>query len=157
MKWFARHLIQNPEGRFFLPLFVPLRAYALAKAQRPTLGLLHFALEFCGVESDKQIEQWEHILSYLSGIERNNVLFLLDGWDEVPPDKREVLLTDIKKLEHGFSIVITSRPSGYPRALAPTQLYEITDLPPDSIAKLIRRWHTVMGQASQADRLLKHL
>ena len=157
MKWFARHLIQHPEGRFFLPLFVPLRAYALAKAQRPTLGLLHFALEFCGVESDKQIEQWEHILSYLSGIERNNVLFLLDGWDEVPPDKREVLLTDIKKLEHGFSIVITSRPSGYPRALAPTQLYEITDLPPDSIAKLIRRWHTVMGQASQADRLLKHL
>ena len=157
MKWFARYLIQHPEGRFFLPLFVPLRAYALAKAQRPALDLLHFALEFCGVEADNQIEKWENILSYLSGTERNAVLFLLDGWDEVPQDKCEALLADIKKLEYGFSIIITSRPSGYPRALAPTQLYEITDLPPDSIAKLITRWHTVMGQHAQASRLLNHL
>jgi HEAT repeat protein len=157
MKWFARRLIQNPEGRFLLPLFVPLRAYALAKTQHPMLELLSFALEFCGVETPQQIEKWETILSYLSGTGRNTVLILLDGWDEVPQDKRETLLNEIKKLEYSFSLIITSRPSGYPRALTSTQLYEITDLPPDSIAKLILRWHSVMGQASQADRLLNHL
>lgn len=157
MKWIARRLIQKPQGRYLLPLFVPLRAYALSKAQQPSKDLLSFALEYCGVRLVAQIEKWSTAISYLSGPERNNVLLLLDGWDEVPNDARELLITEIQHLGYGFGIIITSRPSAYPKALQAEQLYEISDLPPENIAALVRRWHEVMQQSRQADVLLAHL
>jgi len=157
MKWIARRLIQQSEGRFLLPLFIPLRAYALKKAQDPTQDLLEFSLHFCGVKSKEQIEKWSTVISYLSGTGRNTVLLLLDGWDEVPQGMRETLISEIQGLGYGFSIIITSRPSAYPKALPADQFYEISDLPPENIVTLIRQWHELMHQPHQADILLAHL
>ncbi len=140
-----------------MPLFAPLRAYALSKAQQPDNDLLDFALSFCGVQSKQQVEQWSTTISYLSGAERNTVLFLLDGWDEVPHDMRETLASEIKHLGYGFSIIITSRPSAYPKALSPDQLFEISDLPPENITTLIQQWHVLLEQPQKADILLTHL
>ncbi len=157
MKWLARRLILKPEGRFLLPLFISLRAYALAKPHNPQQDLLSFALNSYGITSSEQIEKWSTTISYLSGTQRDTVLLLLDGWDEVPIEMREVLIAEIQKLSHAFSIIITSRPSAYPRALPADQLYEISDLSLENVIALIHRWHDIMQQPQQATILLTHL
>lgn len=157
MKWLARRLILNPEGRFLLPIFISLRTYALAKSHHPQQDLLSFALSSYGITSAAQIEKWSTAISYLSGTQRDTVLLLLDGWDEVPIEMREVLITEIQQLSYAFSIIITSRPSAYPRALPADQLYEISDLSWENIIALIHRWHDVMQCPQQATILLTHL
>jgi nucleoside phosphorylase len=157
LKWVARQLINNPDGRFLLPLFVPLRKYALLKQNDPNLDLVSFAIRQCGVSDANQVELWANALSYLSGTSRETVLFLLDGWDEVPADNRETLLIELQNLTHGFTSIITSRPSAYPLALPADKVYEITELPPDAIPTLVRRWFASAGRAQEATALLEHL
>jgi ABC-type phosphate/phosphonate transport system ATPase subunit len=65
LKWIARRLITQPDGRFLLPFYVPLRAYSLESGDRK--GLLSFALRRCGISHPHQIQRWKNVLSYLSG------------------------------------------------------------------------------------------
>jgi len=155
LKWLAQQLIIAAEGRFLLPLFVPLRKYAVAKSAN--VDLLGFAIHECGITHPDQIALWENTLSYLSGTARNTVLFMLDGWDEVPPDNREILLNEIKALMQGFAVLITSRPSAYPLSLPADHFYEITELSPESISSLIYRWFKAAQLPEHADLLLQHL
>lgn len=162
VKWLARHLITHPDDRFILPLVVPLRAYALWPQTRETrTGLLEFAVEQCGVRDARQKELWTNTLSYLAGVESEQVLFLLDGWDEVPLERRETLRAEINDLMHGFSMLITSRPSAYPRSLQTAHFYEISELAPESVEILVRRWLGVAegndGNIAAPARLLDHL
>ena len=160
LKWFARQMISNPHGRFLLPLFVPLRKYARTRAGEPASsggGLLEFALRQCGVTHPAQLRMWITTISYLTGGDRSRVLIMLDGWDEVPPDHRDLLLKEIDDLAYSFSILITSRPSGFPRVLPVSQFYEIASLTPDNSERLIRRWFAAIGAPDQAEALLRHL
>lgn len=161
IKWLARHLILHPEDRFILPLVVPLREYCLrAEANTAGSGLLAFAIELCGVRSPRQRELWIHALGQLAGPEGENVFILLDGWDEVPATQREVLRREIETLSNGFSVVITSRPSAYPRSLPTADFYQISELAPENVAVLLRRWFgsaTGRREADAAGRLLEHL
>jgi len=155
LKWLTRQLIIQAEGRFLLPLFVPLRKYVLGKTDN--IDLLGFAIRQCGISHPDQLALWENTLSYLAGTGRNTILFLLDGWDEVPPDSRESLLEEIKSITHGFATLITSRPSAYPLSLPADDFYEITELSPESISSLIHRWFKTVNSSGQADMLLQHL
>jgi len=157
LKWIARQLIKEPDGRFILPLFVPLRAYALSKSKKPKLNLLKHALITCGIELDQQLTIWAKVIQYLSGSDRNSVLFLLDGWDEVPSEMRETFINEIRELGYRYSIVITTRPSAYPKALSASQFFEISDLSPESITILIQKWHRILNKSEQVDVLLTHL
>ncbi len=160
LKWFARQLIANPQGRFLLPLFAPLRKYARARfdnTSTPPGDLLEFALRQCGVTHPAQLRMWTTTISYLTGGDRSRVLMMLDGWDEVPAEYREPLLKEIDDLAYGFAILITSRPSGFPRLLPVNHFYEIASLSHDSSERLIRRWFTAAGAEAQAEAVLSHL
>lgn len=160
LKWFARQLIARPQGRFLLPLYVPLRKYARARygaTRSSSLSVLEFALRQCGITHPAQLALWMPTVSYLTGTERANVLLMLDGWDEVPAEYREPLLAEIDDLAHAFVIIITSRPSGFPRLLPVSHLYEIASLSPDNSERLIRRWFDAAGAPEQAEAVLRHL
>ncbi|HLP45757.1 MAG TPA: hypothetical protein VK469_07420, partial [Candidatus Kapabacteria bacterium] len=69
MKWLARQLILNPDGKFLLPLFVQLRQYALHlnPAKSTYSGIIDYALQTAGVVSQEQRELWQSFLDNLSG------------------------------------------------------------------------------------------
>lgn len=160
LKWFARQLIARPQGRFLLPLYVPLRKYAQARygaGASASLSLLEFALRQCGITQPAQLALWMPTISYLTGADRTNVLLMLDGWDEVPAEHREPLLAEIDDLAHAFAIIITSRPSGFPRLLPVSHIYEIASLSPDTSERLVRRWFEASGAPEQAEAVLRHL
>lgn len=160
LKWFARQLIARPQGRFLLPLYAPLRKYAQARygaGASASLSLLEFALRQCGITQPAQLALWMPTISYLTGADRTNVLLMLDGWDEVPAEHREPLLAEIDDLAHAFAIIITSRPSGFPRLLPVSHIYEIASLSPDTSERLVRRWFEASGAPEQAEAVLRHL
>ena len=157
MKWIARRLVQQPDARFLLPLFVPLRQYVLARRRTGEGGLLRFALRECGVERPEQQGLWIQVLNELAGTWRERVLVLLDGWDEVPAEERETLLGELRDLQYGFSVLLTSRPAAFPAYLAASRVYEVADLAPDAEDALLRRWFASAGEPERAGALLDHL
>lgn len=157
LKWIARRLIQEPGSRYLLPLFVPLRRYVLWKRNGGETGLLRFALQECGVQRPEQRALWIRILNEIAGTWREKVLVLLDGWDEVPVEDREPLLQELRDVAYGFSVLVTSRPAAFPSRLAASQVYEVSDLAPDSIDALIRRWFHSVGEPGRTEALLHHL
>ncbi len=157
LKWIARRLIQQPGSRYLLPLFVPLRRYVFWRRDGGEAGLLRFALVECGVRQPEQRSLWIQALNEMTGTWREKVLVLLDGWDEVPVEERELLLVELKDLAYGFSVLVTSRPAAFPARLAASRVYEVSNLAPDSTDALIRRWFHSTGKPGQAEALLRHL
>jgi HEAT repeat protein len=160
LKWLARQLILNPDGKFLLPLFVSLRQYALVR--RSSIpgncpNIVDYAVQTAGIQNKRQRELWLNFLAYLAGSQRDNILLLLDGWDEVPAEDRILLKKELEDLSHGYSYVITSRPSAYPRNLPTDRFYEIAELPWDSIYKLVIQWFEAQGSSAMADSVLKYL
>jgi hypothetical protein len=158
LKWIARQLVLRPEeSRFLLPLYVPLRSYVLRKREGQEDSLLRCALRECGVRSRDQQRLWLHVLNEMTGLWRDRVLVLLDGWDEVPVEERPPLLDEVRDLAYGFSVLVTSRPAAFSSRLAASRVYEVADLPPDASDTLIRRWFRGVGAPEQADVLIRHL
>jgi len=158
VKWLARRLITEPQGRFFLPLLAPLRGYATWRGSRPGKeGLVEYALSLCGIRHPEQRALWLNALSYLTDAKRDHVLLLLDGWDEVPVADRLQIQSEIQDLTWGFAVVVTSRPSAHPRQLSIGDVYEIHDLAPEGIEALVRRWFASMDLPGGADPLLDRL
>lgn len=162
IKWVARHLINHPDDRFVLPLVIPLREYLVWLEIHPkNESLLEIAIEQCGVRDVRQKNLWIAALRDWAGPEQENVLFLLDGWDEIPAVWREKIRIQIQALLYSFSMLITSRPSAYPRSLPTTDFFEISELAPENVEILVRRWlggH--MGEKrdlAAPARLLEHL
>jgi len=153
LKWIARWLIRHPGGRFVLPLLVPLRSYGIWQKENAGSELLDFALLEAGIRDRRQRDLWSNALSYFAGPGRDNVLLLLDGWDEVRPEDREAMRQDIDNHAHGFAMILTSRPSGHPRQLPVYDIFEITELSPDSIGSLIRLWFQRVGTPQLAEPL----
>jgi len=159
MKWLARQLILKPDGKFLLPLFVQLHQYALFlnPTNNKYNGIIDYALQTAGITSQGQRELWQSFFENLSGSQKDNILLLLDGWDEVPAEKRELLKKELTDLSRYYSYVITSRPSAYPRSLNTERFYEIAQLPWKSIYKLIIQWFTAKKEPELADTVLQYL
>lgn len=157
VKWIARRLVSDPDGRFLLPLIVPLRAYSLEKAVRPGEGLVDFALETAGIRSAEQRSLWITALHEIARGEQRTVLFLLDGWDEVPDDARDRLLREVEALVGDFATVITSRRSGSPWSLPAERRYEIASLTDSGVDKLVRAWCATAGRERLIPEVQEHL
>ncbi len=155
LKWMSRQFILGRHSRFLLPLFVPLRKYALS--EKTERGILGFALRQAGIRDPEQIGRCIDFLSYLAGSAKNNVILLLDGYDEVPAEHREALLNELYDVGWAFSLIVTSRPSAYPRGLPVDNFFEISELSPESVDRLARNWFGSIGDPEGADRLLGHL
>lgn len=153
LKWIARKLILQPKGRFLLPLLVPLRSYGAWRKENPGGGLLEYALVKVGVTDAAQRRLWANVLSYMVGSDADCVLLLLDGWDEVRAADRRLVYEEIENITHAFPVVVTSRPSGYPRHLPILDIYQIVELSPASIDTLIHRWFQHIGKPQLADEL----
>jgi hypothetical protein len=153
LQWIARKLVLEPTGRFLLPLLVPLRRYAFARSD----GLLEFACGTCLGLRDRSRAEAVEVLAEFSRSNRANVLLLLDGWDEVPVDRREPLLSELAELRQSFSMLVTSRPAGSPTALPTRRTYEVLGLSPESQASLVHRFFSNHGRDDLAERVLRQV
>ena len=157
LKWIARRLILHPTGRYLLPLIVPLRSYGQWRKDRPGADLLDYALLKAGVIDPSQRRLWDGVLNYMVGSDFDSVLLLLDGWDEVRPEDRQDVYQEIESYTNAFPMLVTSRPSGYPRNLPILELYQIAELAPESINALIYRWFQRVGSPHLAEDLTSQL
>ena len=94
LKWCALKMLREADGRWLLPLPISLREYALDAL--PGENIERFALRRLASIEGEDANNLVKLLHYLSGTERDTVVFLLDGWDEVPPDRRESLSGEIE-------------------------------------------------------------
>jgi len=97
----------------------------------------------------------ESILSIVSGAKKENVLFLLDGFDELTSqqDAVESLTIEIKQLSHGFSWVLTSRHAGFYGGLGEDRRYEMISLHNQGIEDLVSNWfNQVQSPQSQKNK-----
>lgn len=141
-------------------LFVSLREYALALRARPSLGILvHFFTHALGVS----LEEGQALAAVISGQQEEQggpvPLVLLDGWDEVPPDMKEPILGAMERELSAFRVLVTSRPSGGPRALASgaTGFYDLYPLTAPAVRRFVHRFCHIKGQREAAPRLLSEI
>lgn len=153
LKWIARRMILQPTSRYQLPLWVPLRSYGLWQKDHPGGNLLDYGLYNAGVSDPSQRRLWSEVLNYMVGSDAECVLLLLDGWDEVRPEDRQTVNESIEWISNAFPVLVTSRPSGYPRNLPILDIYQIAELAPESMDTLIDRWFEQVGKPSLADDL----
>lgn len=100
-------------------------------------------------------DEVKYLLAMLSGPFREHVLFLLDGFDELASqsDAVESLTQEINELGHGFSWVVTSRPTGFFGGLGENIRYQVVALDIPAIEDLVTNWfRTVAGDAAERKR-----
>jgi hypothetical protein len=132
---------------FDFALAVRLREYAAELQIAPELSMLDFFFRrLRPVWRDVQ-EATDCLRSAAKAGGR--FLLLLDGWDEVPADQREVIQRAIQSECGSFVIVVTSRVSGAPWQLFPRGLadyYEIAGLSPGAVRTFVENQLRVLGE-----------
>ncbi len=171
---------------WIVPLYIPLRRYWESRRRFPNTGLTllrHAALRIVEVgqqpflsdygtastlhpklaapEILADVDAMESLLSQISGVKKQHVLFLLDGLDEIAsdPEAVEVLGDEIRHLAYGFSWVVASRRAGFFGGLEEDIRYEVLSLDNDGIEQLVRNWfrHQEQAPASAGDRVLSQV
>ena len=88
-----------------------------------------------------------------------NCLFLMDGLDEVDPERRNALVKFIYKTLSKEKVIITSRPSASNNlfSLSASSFYDIAALPPASIRSLVTIYCKVSENYLLSDEILLQL
>lgn len=145
IKWIARWVITEPECPFGIPVVISLRLYARERAQRPGLSLLEYFLHARGIDDQQQMVRWQSLAAGLLDPTPDQpetvetFLWLLDGWDEVPPQMRDSLMPEIENLAL-YPVIVTTRLSGDPRGLPAHRRYEVQGLKHSAALELASRW-----------------
>ncbi len=148
VRWLSRRIAKGEIQEFDAGFEVRLGPYANALRRENQLTLLEFALRqhnFSGRDLGAEI----HALRAY-GCKHRRLALLVDGWDEVPADMRHDVQKAIIAEQKPFVIVITSRPSGFPRQLAvgaQTEIYQVAGLSSASAEALIRNLLKSMGNS----------
>jgi hypothetical protein len=178
LHWLMRDIMQTPWRNRRIPIFVSLREYwetfseLESKYQNNQLSLVDYALKQAWMLSQtdddfsSECENLLHIYlgasdspglnSFVSSIKKQwkasqgQVLFLLDGMDEISGDGVALALitSQIGKLRQtspAFSWVLTSRRTGFFGGIFEDIRYEIADLDQEGSAKLIGNWFQTKG------------
>ena len=165
LKYLCLEIAKGRNKRWLLPIFISLRQYWLEKEKNPSLTLIHYAAvilffqnttplvslslsSLLGDEDEtnkyekKMIKELEGVLAYISSTDRGNVLFLLDGLDEIASNEEatSIVSEDIRHLGRGFSWVLTSRYTGIYFHLEEDIRYELVSLHNDGIQELVANW-----------------
>ena len=138
---FLLHSIPASEVSESFPIFFNLYQYITQHSGR---GLLTFAVDqyFRPFYQSEELEALSLLLQHWQS--REKLVFLLDGLDEVPGDKRESLLGQIRSLPR---FVLTSRPRGRVEANQESGAnYNIMPFAHNEVARFVRHW-----QAYQAE------
>lgn len=162
---------------WIVPLYIPLRRYWETRHRYPDTDMtpLRFAaarivemhhfgfrrelvstvsvLPHMSAPLQQEIDEVCSLLTYLSGPQRQHVLFLLDGLDEIASDQEAitVLTEDIRQLGHGFAWVLTSRRTGFFGGLEESIRFEVVSLDNGGMEQLVRNWFK-----HQADETIRH-
>ncbi len=157
LKWLTRKIISSSDSNFLIPIIIPLRMYSLEKERNPQAEMLQFAARALGFRTEEQRGLMANALGYLGGPESKNVLLMLDGWDEVPERMRATIKDEILHTTYAFPILITSRPSAFPRSLPVNEIYQITDLASENSRLLVQRWFAHRQKPTLGAEFLKVL
>lgn len=167
MKYLCLEIASGKSERWLVPLFIPLRHYWLEKQHHPSLTLLHYSANFllqdtANEPTHKQFELIESLLRLLSGVEKEHILFLLDGLDEIATNNQaiEAVSADIRLLGKNFSWVLTSRHTGYFGDVGENICYEVVRLNQAGIEKLVSNWFAnshLDHQQTDQQRLLNQI
>ncbi len=173
LKYLCLKIANGESKRWVLPLFISLRRYWLEKQKKPSLSLLHYiAITLSSIadntnfpmqhslylgstytEGKREIDAIENVLSYLSSAEQKNVIFLLDGFDEIATSFNavETVSEEIRLLGMGFSWVLTSRFTGFYGGINEDICYEVVSLDKRGIEALVTNWfrNTKQEQAEE--------
>jgi HEAT repeat protein len=150
MKWIARYLIIEPDCPFGIPISISLRQYAKEKARDPDLSLLDYFLHSRGIKDPGQLARWRNLIAFLLDpphLESDTagaLLWLLDGWDEVPFEMRDRIMPEIQSIAL-YPSIITTRYSGDPLRLPAQQYYEIQGLKHGAALDFSYRWLVKTG------------
>jgi len=160
LKHICLKIAKGDSSRWLIPIFISLRKFWKIKQKQPDLTLERYAVitfidevdtsfSHNNFDSRKEsnsykdnIKNLQNVLEYLSGPSGSNVLFLLDGLDEIAtqPDAVEVLTDEIDRLRSSFSWIVTSRRAGFFGGLSEDIRYEVVGLHDEAIESLVNNW-----------------
>jgi energy-coupling factor transporter ATP-binding protein EcfA2 len=136
LRFLARRVAADPKQP--IPIFIALGHYAARLTQEGNVKLAQFFLE--GIHDS----QWRVALK--QAIEEGQVLWLLDGLDEVRErGARANVLANLNGL-HG-QMVLTSRPLGYDRGMLPgLPHFELLPLTTGDIDTFLDNWYSALPE-----------
>jgi hypothetical protein len=159
LKWIASEVVRSRFSGLSLPLFIPLRHFAEERRER-RLSLFQFAFEWHGVRTNAS-ELGDSLFDYCMSQSPNgyvhgrNLLFLLDGWDEVTFLLRKEILADVQQVMAACSCLVTSRPSEI-HSLPINTLVRVEPLSPGAMWRLINNWLSAIDSRLLVEHLTRH-
>jgi len=168
LKYLSLSIAKGKTPRWTIPIFVSLRYYWLDKQKNPSLSLINYAITqlftlqtptqtahsplFTNTEQEKDntTEKLAAILAELTFGEHKNILFLLDGFDEIATQNEAIdtVSAEIKQLSKQFSWILTSRHTGFYGGLNEDVCYEVVSLNNAGIEELVSSWFKNSGHES---------
>ncbi len=148
IKWLARYVISEPNAPFGIPAVISLRHYAREKQSEPNLTLFQHFLRHRGVNDPVQAQRWQALYDGLQNSDKADaydaILWLLDGWDEVPLKAKDLIIPEIRAISL-FPCILTTRHSGNPLQLPADRYYEIMGLKHGAALDLAHSWLASVG------------
>lgn len=181
MKYLCREIALGNSSRWVLPVFVSVREYwhHVKSRKKWDESLLTYACQKLleeqnlseqtvsdltdpALQKNKDIDELNELLVRLSGKQRKNVLFVIDGFDEIASSTHavEFVTHSINTLSASFSWVLTTRYTGFFGGIDEDQKYEMVSLNLQSIQELSENWfgHVCSDQAVEhTSSLLRQL
>jgi NACHT domain len=140
----ARRALTGPlaELNDAIPFYIPLHQYADADLPAPEKFLDAVARDVLGEMPQGWVQRQ---------LRDRESLVLLNGVDEVPPDRRPAVLDWVARLTHQFPrprYVLAGRPASIPEDWPASVGFQVVDLLPmgqADVCRFIRRWHESVG------------
>jgi len=155
-KWVCHFLQRQFSDFHLLPILVQLRDFAGELLNNPNLSIPEFFLKsYCGYP----VEIIRELLPLFSPGQANRILFILDGWDEVPTEMHSQMAAAIEKTSLSGKILVTSRPSGSPLKIATHADFvcRLGSLTHFAIRTLVNRLCRNLGREERAFQLLEQI
>ncbi len=140
-----------------VPFFITLGEYA--DPRNKATSLIEFACEQYRKRSPLDDEEFEEFVLMVRDMnERRKALFLLDGFDEIPHDRKLGVSGDIERELNRY--VLSSRQFGYTGGVLNDKTLEVVELSDPAIQEFIRNWMRSQGgldHEKRAESLIDHI
>ena len=161
VRWIVDQIISNPILGFESAVIIPLRDLSNSFERNQVSSVWEYVVHrLAGVAKASSANEAIALCKrYQSPDTTNRLLFLFDGWDEVPHNQREWILQAIDSETAGMPVIMTTRPSGIPAQIAQQadHVFTIGRLDPASGRKLVESLCTRLDRAALAHTILNHI
>ncbi|MCH9638538.1 MAG: NACHT domain-containing protein, partial [Betaproteobacteria bacterium] len=152
LRWLCVYLLKRKQ----CPVPIQLKRFSDEIAHNENLSFLAFAWKQLAAETDNNsLSSIQNIKDFARFVKDQRIIYLLDGWDEVPLSMRCLLRQTIDRETSNNFTLITSRQSGIPELLqdGKTTFYEFGPLTDYAIANLCRQY----GEQRDATHLMPEI